>query len=150
MFLLKRFSAFVLDVCIIVLIENIFVTMTQFDPGNIMFYSDSVYSETLGRFVNYGIGHSIMVVVLYFLYNLMMELSPTKATLGKLIFKLEVINREDNELNFLQTLIRNVFKTVFTFSYLNFIFIWFTPNNFTVHDFLSWTRVKSRKKLNLT
>ena len=144
MAIVKRLGSFIVDAVIIVILENLFVISTQFDPGNVTFYSSSTYSELLGTYVDFGIGHSILVIIFYFFYNLVMELSPSKGTIGKIVFKLEVVDLGNDELNFFQLIVRNILKMIFTFSYVNFIIIWFTPNNFTLHDFFSKTRVSNR------
>jgi uncharacterized RDD family membrane protein YckC len=85
--------------------------------------------------------YAMIYAAILFLYFVLFEASPLRATIGKMIFSVRVFRRDDRKLTFLRVLLRNLFKflTVATAG-AGYAVALFRKDRRTLHDLLSGTR----------
>ncbi|MEB3218522.1 MAG: RDD family protein [Nostocales cyanobacterium 94392] len=87
---------------------------------------------------------SVLLVVIYWLYHVVMESSAKQATLGKQATKIYVTDMNGKRISFARAAGRNVIKVVsslFTFGILVYLVAAFTEKNQALHDIFAGTLV---------
>lgn len=80
----------------------------------------------------------IVITVFYYLYYALMESSNKQATLGKMLYGLEVTDLQGNQLSFKRALARNLLKILSSLIFnLGFIMIILQKKNQGLHDSLA-------------
>jgi len=88
----------------------------------------------------------ISYFIFFFLYFIILEATPLKSTLGKLIFGIEVVNLQNNKITIINSIIRNLSKLVSLLPLgLGFFWIILSKNKEAFHDILSKTKVIKKK-----
>lgn len=96
--------------------------------------------------ITFDIG-AIVFLSLCFLYNPLMESSKWQGSLGKQVFNLKVVDKEENPLSFGHALIRLLAKIIsFALFFAGFIMIGLSDQKEGLHDMLAKTAVISSQK----
>lgn len=138
--LFVRIVAFILDNLFLVPINLIAVYFVMGSLPSPEVFADPVASEALMKEV-FGI-----ITPLFLLYQTVM-VTKYRATFGKMLMKLEVVDTSGNQLNWINALWRAVGHVLTSmFFYIGFLSILFTKRKQAVHDFLARSMVVSKKK----
>jgi uncharacterized RDD family membrane protein YckC len=125
----RRVGAFVLDLMVI----GIFTTFAE----NILsFFIDKVSFDALGLTFNHTFSFSILFYVSYFL---LFDLINNGVTLGKMIFKIEVVFLDKTELTKATHLKRSLLKILGIIILPIAVLLFFLNKFFTIHDYFCQT-----------
>jgi uncharacterized RDD family membrane protein YckC len=127
----RRVCAYLTDVFI--------VAMTGLSISIIIYYlNNGVYSagSPFKQYLFFGLAATMVI------YSALMNISKYKGTVGKIFFKISVVNYKGENITVLQSFLRELLKmaTVQIFAPL-FLFMFFSKRNRTLHDFAAKTLV---------
>ena len=120
----RRVGAFIIDLMVI----GIFASFAE---NIISFFIEKVSFDALGLTFNYTFSFSILFYVFYFL---LFDLINNGITLGKMIFKIEVVFIDKTELTKATHLKRSLLKILGIIILPIAMLLFFLNNFFTIHD----------------
>ena len=141
--LFKRLLAAIIDLFIVstfVLIVTfvIEVALIIFAKDEVILLDDYIYERRLKSIA------SISLIVFYTVYFTIMEASSYKATLGKMIFKISVVDYDCQRISYWRSFMRTISKYIsVSCLYIGFLIGFFTEYHQMLHDLIAKTYVVS-------
>jgi len=138
----RRFSAWVVDKIIIFAFISILVILVSFVPYIILweFFGIDITPE-----LDFWIAVLIITIIFDWLYHAIFESSKLKATPGKLLMRMAVLDKNLKRISFNKANIRYWGKLLSSlFLFIGFIEISFTEKKQGLHDFIAGTLVVRR------
>jgi uncharacterized RDD family membrane protein YckC len=136
----KRVVAWIVDTVIV--ISSLFFTKLIPDGAmaiTSLFFADQPVEEYL---FNYWVIELTIVLLVFWLYYALMECLATQATVGKMLFKIKVVNEEGEKISFLNASGRFLLHTLSLILLgTGHLFAIFTKRKQAVHEILSKSEV---------
>ena len=132
--IVRRTIAYLLDALILSIFYSLWGTITD-DAWEVV-----LFRNAYAHIVIDPLGILATLMAMFFYYSLL-ESSSYKATLGKRIMGLQVVNDEQGPLNLNQALIRNLMKVWAVQPLINLLFVMFRSDRRAVHDVVAGSTV---------